>query len=55
MRSNALRSMTRSLTIGNASARNHGHAPLDHALGVTADRIRANLLAVSTVLGTQMP
>ena len=33
----------------------HGHAPLDRALGLTADFVSANLLGLSALLATQMP
>jgi hypothetical protein len=33
----------------------HGEAPLDRALGLTADLVSANLLALSALLATQMP
>jgi hypothetical protein len=33
----------------------HGSAPLDRALGLTADLVSANLLGVSVLLATQMP
>lgn len=33
----------------------HGEAPLDHALGLTADLVSANLLGLGAQLATQMP
>src|SRR5271154_656366 len=33
----------------------HGEAPLDRALGLTADLVSANLLGLSVLLATQMP
>jgi hypothetical protein len=33
----------------------HGHAPLDRALGLSADLVSANLLGLATLLATQMP
>ena len=33
----------------------HGEVPLDRSLGVTADLVSANLLALSVLLATQMP
>ena len=33
----------------------HGHAPLDRALGLTADLVSANVLGLAALLATQMP